>query len=477
MPTTSRQTTLVLTLLSTVVFLAVVNGTMINIALPYVGADFGVSEGTYGWIVTGYALSFGIFNAINGRLADIVGMKRMYMAGIAAFGLGAAVVAASPSIEFAIVLRILQGAGAAALPVLGSSIIARIVPPRERGAAMGVIMSTVGVAASIGPFLGGFLVEIGGWRFVFGFTALVLLALPAAWKLLPDELNERTSSSFDIVGAVLLSVAVAVGMYGFEVVEEGGFGSTLWILEAVALAFTAAFGVWIAKHADPFVAPSLFRNVRYVATTGVAFLVNATRFGTIILVPIFLTEVNELSPIWIGAVLFPGALAIAVLSHRAGGWADRVGTRRPVSVGVFFVVAGNLVAAFFAGGSPVGVAVGMGLYGIGFALIQSPCVSAVSQIVPKPMIGVGLGIFMMIFFIGGAFGTALSVTAVELQGAGATSWLGFDNGDGAAFSNGILVLTGLALLAVVVMPFVPNQPMGADEDKNVVTGERNHLAP
>lgn len=453
----------ILALLASVVFLAVVNGTMINIALPYIGRDFEVSEGTYGWIVTGYSLSFGIFNAVNGRLADVLGMKRLYMIGIGIFGLGAATVAMSPGIDFAIAVRFIQGAGAAALPVLGSSIIARIIPAQERGAAMGVILSTVGVAASIGPFLGGFLVQVGGWRFVFAFTSLVLFAIPAAWKLLPAELDESTSPSFDAVGAFLLGGAVATGMYGFEVVEETGFGSALWICLGAATTLAGIFWLWIGRIDNPFAVRELFHNARYLATMSTAFLVNATRFGTIVLVPIFLTNVNGLEPIWIGAVLFPGALAIALLSRRAGRLADEHGPRAPVSVGTLFIVAGNLVAAYHAGGEPLGVAVGMGLYGVGFALIQSPLVSATSQIVPRNMTGVGMGIFMMVFFVGGAFGTALSVTTVELQASDAPSWLGFDLGAGAPFSNGILVLTGLAILAVTLVPLLPKGKLSTDE--------------
>ncbi len=450
----------VLALLATVVFLAVVNGTMVNIALPYIGRDFAVSEGTYAWIVTGYALAFGIFNAIDGRLADVVGMKRLYMFGILIFGAGAAAVAMSPSVEIAIALRVIQGAGAAALPVLGSSIIAKLVPAQERGAAMGVILSTVGVAASIGPFLGGVLVQFAGWRFCFAFSSLALLAIPFAWRLLPAQLDETDSKSFDIVGAVLLGGGVALGMYGFEIVEHSGFGADLAYCMAGSAAIIGAFVAWIHHATEPFTAPALFRNVRYLAAASIGFLTNGTRFGTVVIVPIVLTEVHHLEPVWIGVVLFPGAVAIAVLSRVAGKLADRVGPRRPVAIGTLFIVGGNLVAAAFVGSSAVGISAGMLLYGVGFAMIQSPTVSAVSQLVPKSMTGVGMGIFMMVFFVGGAFGTALSVTTVELQAVDAASWLGLDLGLGARYSNGILMLNGLALLGVAFVQLLPRGRLG-----------------
>ena len=455
MTQTHKTYTPVLALLSSVVFLAVVNGTMVNIALPHIGREFTVTEGTYGWIVTGYSLSFGIFNAVDGRLADVIGIKRLYMFGIFVFGAMAAAVAAAPSIELAIGLRIAQGAGAAALPALGSSIVARLVPAHERGAAMGIILATVGVAASIGPFLGGLLVQFAGWRYCFAFTSLVLFAIPFAFRLLPASLDETESTTFDSVGAILLGSAVALGMYGFEIIEESGIDTQLGLCLGASAVLAGVFVFWIHRAKEPFFAPQLIKNVGYVASCCIGFLTNATRFGTIVLVPIVLTEVHHLDPIWIGAVLFPGAFAIAVLSQRAGRFADRVGPRRPIAVGTIFILAGNVVAAWYVGADAIGVAVGMLLYGIGFALIQTPILSAASQFVPRHMTGVGMGFYMMVFFLGGAFGTALSVTTVELQAIDAASWLSRDLGAGGRYSNGILILNALAVLGVVMVNLLP----------------------
>lgn len=445
----------VLVLLSGVVFMAVVNATMINVALPHIGSHFSVTEGTFGWIVTGYSLTFGIFSAVDGRLADVLGKRRLYLSGIFLLGLTSIALAVTPSIEFTIALRVFQGAGAAALPALGSVIIASIVPAERRGAAMGVLLSTVGVAASIGPFLGGFLVQMLSWRAVFGFTGLVLVGLPFGMRLLPTWLDEKQSKSFDIFGAFLLSVGIAMLVYSFEVVQSSGFSTELiWWVGGGALCLIL-FAWWIRRADEPFVKPALFGDRRYVSCAAVATLTNATRFGTIVLVPIFLTKVNGLEPIWVGAVLFPGALAIALLSRVAGSVVDSYGPRIPVTFGSTCIIVGNLISAWYAGGSIYGVGLGMALYGVGFAFIQTPLLSATSQVLPKDLTGVGMGIFMMIFFIGGAVGVALSVTAVELQPLDTTSWLGWDNGAGARYSNAILVLTGLAVLGTSLIPGLP----------------------
>ena len=127
-------------------------------------------------------------------------------------------------------MRLFQGAGAAALPVLGTAIIKDLVSPARQGRAVGVILSTVGVAASIGPFLGGLIVQFTSWRIVFLVTGLTLLALPVAWRLLPEELNRSNGERFDWVGALLLGVGIASLLYGFELLESR---SAPWKLAAL----------------------------------------------------------------------------------------------------------------------------------------------------------------------------------------------------------------------------------------------------
>lgn len=452
-----ENTRAVLYLLGTVVFLAVVNGTMINVALPHIGESFQTSEGVYGWLVTGYALAFGIFNAIDGKLADIIGLRRMYLSGIAILGISALFLAFSPSIEFAITLRIIQGAGAAALPVMGSTIISVLIPPEKRGWAMGIILSAVGFAASIGPILGGILLEFTSWRVVFACVGLVLLAFPAAHRLLPDSLDDVDGETFDLIGALLLGGGVAMMMYGFNVVREAGFAGSFWMTTSAGIALLACFAYWIQRANDPFTAPSIFRNTQYVATCTQAFAANGTRFGTIVLIPIFLKEVNGLDPIYVGLVLFPGALAIGLLSQQAGDWADRRGPREPVIVGTTLLTLGNLTTAWFAGGSPWGVTAGMGIVGLGFAFTQTPLLSTASQVLPEEHTSSGMGLFMMILFVGGAFGVALGVTTAELQPADVAGLFGLPF-PAPTYGNAMLALSLLGTIGLSLVAFLPNQP-------------------
>lgn len=450
-----RTASLGLAVVCVVVFCAVINGNMVNVALPFIGRDFGVTEGTYGWLVTGFSLAFGIFNAIHGRLVGRIGLRRLYALGIATLGGTSLLLALAPNIHSAIALRLLQGAGSAALPALGTVIIARLFAPERRGVAMGWVLAVVGVGASIGPFLGGLLVQIGGWRLVFAATSVVLLVIPAMWRLLPASLDERTEQPFDLMGAILLASGVTAWLYAFVVVEQSGLSIEFFALLVFGAVCLALFVRHILRVDDPFADPALFADLRYVVSSTVAFLANATRFGTIVLVPIFLIEVNEVAPITVGLVLLPGALFIAVVSPMSGRIGDRFGARLPVSGGVLLIIFGNVVTALTAGGPIVGPTVGMALYGLGFAFIQSPLVSATSQILPRRLSGTGMGIFMMVFFLGGAFGVALSVTVVELQAPGASGWFGLTTGPGAVYSNAIFTLSALAVIALLLTPGTP----------------------
>lgn len=448
----------VLALLATVVFFAVVNSTMINVALPIIGQDFRVTEGTYGWLVTGYSLAFGIFNAIDGRLAEIVGVRRLYLSGMVLLGLTALAIAAAPAIEWAIALRVMQGAGGAALPVLGATIVAGTVAPERRGAAMGVILSTVGVAASIGPFLGGLILQWFGWRAIFLVVGPVLLLVPVAWRVLPRSLDARSGQGFDVVGAGLLGGAVACVMYGATLLRHGPPGMTVAGLLGGGLALGAAFLWWVHRHPEPFASPALLRHGAYLSVCAQAFVGNGARFGAIVLVPIVLKQAHHLEPVWIGAVLFPGALGIALMSSRSGVLADRFGPRLPVGIGTTILLIGNLATAAFAATSPLGLALAMGLTGLGYAFIQTPLLSTASQLAPPNQTSSALGLFMMILFVGGATGVALVTTVIELQPPSPASWLGWGTPSPAQrYSNAALALTVLGMLGVLLFSRLPGR--------------------
>lgn len=457
-PSSERR---VLSIIVCVVFLAVMSGTMVNVSLPIVGQHFQTTESVYGWLVTGFTLTFALFSAVHGRLADNYGSRRLYLIGLTLFSILAVFIAASPSIELMIGLRVLQGAGAAAMPALGTVIISRVFPETRRGRAMGYILGTVGFAASIGPFFGGAIAQWVGWRAVFLFPALGLVLLPLGRRWLPKHLDEVTPKPIDILGACLLTASSTALMWVPSSIKSYGWSVPTWCALGLGLLFGMAFLVRVQTTRHPFLPPHLFRINAYRMSLLVAFLAQATRFGTVVLIPILLLNVHQLTPIQVGFCLCPGAICIAILSPQMGAWSDRIGTIIPVALGLTAMLAGNIITVATCGSSTIGVTVGITLYGVGFAAIQSPMVNGVSRQLPKPVLGIGLGMFMMTFFLGGAFGVAISMVAIDIQQPETASWLGLELGEGGRFSNAMLCLTGLGLLALALVTHLPGAPQKA----------------
>lgn len=447
---------LLLGVLLTFVFLSVATGTMINVALPFIGEQFGVGEGTYGWVVSGYLLTFGVFSAVAGRLGDLFGVRRLYVAGAVASGIGALASALAPSIEVLIAVRVVQGAGAAAIPALGTTVIARLFATGARGAAMGAVIATVGVAASLSPFLGGALLQWTSWRVVFGVPALGLLVAPVAWRVLPASLDRGTAEGrFDVVGAALLGLAAGALLLATDLAEQGGLSAPTLGAGGVGLGLTVALAAWTRWWPDPFVPPALLREARYLATVAVGASCNAGRFGTLVLVPVLLKDVFQASPFAIGAALLPGAVVLTVLSPLAGRLADRLGTRRIVAPGAVGIVVTCLLTAWLVDHGVWGMAVAMTLFGAAFAFVQTPLLGGIGAVLPPARLGIGNGLYLMAFFLGGGFGVALSLTVLAAQPETAGAWLGLASAPAARFGNAAVVLAGLAgvaLPAVLVLP-------------------------
>ena len=234
MNTSDRQERRVMTVLVLVVSMAVLSGTMVNVVLPIVGRAFDVTEGTYGWLVTGYAITFGLFSAVHGRLADNIGTRKLYVIGLVTYSALALLVGLCPSIYWMIGLRVVQGAGAAAMPALGTLIISRTFPESRRGWALGMILGVVGLSASIGPFVGGLIADWISWRAVFLFPSVSLCIVPFAFRTLPESLDKVTPQPMDWISVLWLGGFVATALSIPSLIGFTGFGGWMLIASTAA---------------------------------------------------------------------------------------------------------------------------------------------------------------------------------------------------------------------------------------------------
>ena len=444
------------------VFVSVVAGTMVNVVVPVMGDDFGASEAQVGWVVTSHLLVFAVGVPLYGRISDFFSLRRLFSLGLLVFALGSLVCALAPSLPVLVFGRVVQAVGDAAIPALAGVAVAKVLPPGQRGGALGMILSSVGVGASVGPILGGFVEQFLGWHYLFyGVLVMALLLIPGSLKVLPDE--SGGIRRFDLIGGILLGLAAGLFLFGVTQGQGQGFASPASWGSFLGSALSAVlFACRISSIPDPFVSPKLFRNQAYVAATLVGFFSMLVNVAATVFVPLLVIRVNGLSPAEAGLVLTPGAVALAVISPRAGRLSDRLGARVLVVAGLAVMgISLFAVSTFGAGSSPVLASLGMLGVGTGFALSNPATTNAAANALRDEDVGVGLGIFQGVFFLGGGTGPALIgafLAARREGGAGAINPLYAL--DAAPFSDAFLALTFALVLALVAASGLRSGPEG-----------------
>ena len=445
------STRLFLAVVASAVFTTVLTGTMVNVVLPLMRAEFGASAAQVGWVITGYALAYAIGVPLYGKISDFFGVRRVFALGLLGFAVGGLVCAFAPSLTVLVLGRVLQGIGGAAVPALALVAVAKVLPPGNRGGALGLVASSVGIGAAVGPVVGGAVGQLLGWRALFlGSLVLMLLLIPFARRVLPNG-GSTGERRFDLIGGALLGLGAGLFLFGITQGQAAGFASSSsWSSFLGAALALAGFVRRINGVPHPFVSPALFKNRAYVAALLVGFFSMLANLSALVFVPLLVVEANGLSPGVAGLVLTPGAVALAILSPLSGRLSDRVGVRPPIVAGIVIMGFSALFVSTFAGGSPVLIAAGILGMGAGFAFIQSPANNAAANALPEEEVGVGMGIFAGAFFLGAGTGPALIgafLAAREEAGSGAINPL--YTLDAAPFSDAFLAMV-LALLAALI---------------------------
>ncbi len=445
------STRLFLVVVALAVFTTVLTGTMINVVIPLMRAEFGASAAQVGWVITGYALAYAVGVPLYGRISDLFGVRRVFAVGLLGFAAGGLVCALAPSLAVLVLGRVLQGIGGAAVPALALVAVAKVLPPGNRGGALGLVASSVGIGAAVGPVVGGVVGQLLGWRALFlGSLVLMLLLLPFAQRVLPNGGSED-ERRFDLIGGILLGLGAGLFLFGITQGQGVGFASSSSWGSFLGAALALAGFVWrINGVPHPFVSPALFKNRAYVAAVLVGFFSMLANLSALVFVPLLVVEANGLSPGAAGLVLTPGAVALAILSPLSGRLSDRIGVRPPIVAGLVIMGFSALFISTFAGASPVLIAAGILGVGAGFAFIQSPANNAAANALPEEEVGVGMGIFAGAFFLGAGTGPALIGAFLadrEEAGSGAINPL-YTLG-AAPFSDAFLAMV-LALIVALI---------------------------
>lgn len=316
-------------------FASVVDHGSVGIALPTIAIHFNTDIPSVQWLMLGFAMTIIALLLPMGRLADLVGAKRVYLMGSLVIISGS--IAAGTSTELAVLIfsRILQGAGAAMTQGTGMAIIISAFPPSERGKAIGLIMTMVGTGAVAGPALGGFLVDAFGWRAVFFATVpLVVASIAMALAVLPGSSSSDSAGSprqtrFDWLGAFLSSSALLALLLGISNAHRVGWTSPLILAAIVAfVSLLAAFVWWELRYTSPMLELRLFRRRNFFLGVTTNYLMFMGSSAVLFMTPFYLQNVLGYKPSVAGLAVVPGAMCMAILGPLSGRFSDRFGWRK-----------------------------------------------------------------------------------------------------------------------------------------------------
>jgi len=394
--TTSRLKRLV-PLLCWCVFCSVLNGTMFNIAVPDIARDFNLSAANVSWVITGYIVIFAIGSISYGKLADAYSVRRLLTIGLLLFNAGALLSLLAGSYPLLVAGRLVQAGGGAAIPALVMIIATRFAPVELRGRVLGAVSATVALAMGLGPLIGGLLAGAIHWRWLFSLSFATLPAIPLLGLVLPREPHRPLR--YDLAGACWLTLLVAALLIALTTRQ-------LWFLAPV-LPLGLLLTRQIRRSPWPFIPRNLLRDRLYRRGLLVTFLGMGTVFGLLFTIPLLLRQVHDVSTTDIGLIIFPGALCGSLAGLLGGRLTDRWGAPPVALCGLMILSCGYLLLAALGGTGTLLILLLLILCYSGFALLQPALGKIVSLQLPIEQSGIGMGFYNLIYFLSGAFGTAL----------------------------------------------------------------------
>jgi EmrB/QacA subfamily drug resistance transporter len=415
-------------------FMALLDVSIVNVALPSIERGLGTSASTAQWVISGYALTFGLALVPAGRLGDVVGRRRMFLIGLSWFVLASALTGIAPTTGTLLAARLLQGVGGGILIPQNSGLIQDLFRGAERGRAFGILGATVGVATATGPVAGGLILTAfpgpDAWRWVFYINVPIgLVALVLAARILPKVARDRPSRiHLDLTGALLLGGGLFGLLLPLVNADSGGLRQLWWLL-VVAVLLLAAFVRWETRTArrggQPLLDPRLVRVPGFAAGSTIALVYFVGFTGIWLVLALFFQHGLGYSPLHSGLSVTPFAIGVAVAAAVAGRLVARVGRWLTV-FGLAGTVLGLVATALLLRHAPGGAAewwvlAPLLVAGLGGGMVTSPNITLTLQYVPTRMAGAAGGALQTAQRIGSAIGTAVLATIFYHQLARAGS--------------------------------------------------------
>jgi EmrB/QacA subfamily drug resistance transporter len=415
-PRSSAYRWAVLALIMMGTFMAILDTSIVNVALPHMMSAFGVNRNQIEWVATGFMLATAVSMPLVGWLVDRLGHKTLYLGSLTLFTIGSAACATAWTYDSLIVARIIQAAGGGAILPVGMAIIAELFEPEERGKALGVWGTGIMIGPAVGPTLGGYLTEAFSWRSIFSvnlpFGLLALLTGLTIMKSDSRRLKRRVP--FDWWGFISLSTTLIAGLLALSKGQEKGWTSE-YIITCLAFTFTGLIMFLTVESVitHPLLDLKLFLYRNFTLSMGLAIFRAVGLFGGIFLLPIFLENLVGYTTIQTGLWMMPGAVMVGITMPISGRMADRYNIRwlvlcGSILTGISLILYGDLYPL-----SGAAMIIGPQLIrGVGLALMMAPLLTAALNAVPQEHVATASSFLNVAQRVGGSFGIALLNTFV-----------------------------------------------------------------
>ncbi|NQU64775.1 MAG: MFS transporter [SAR324 cluster bacterium] len=391
------------------IFLATIDGSIVNVALPTLVKEFNTDFSIIQWVVLAYLLTVSTLMMGIGRLGDMIGKKKLYAAGFIIFTLGSVLCGLSTSVYWLIGFRILQGLGSAMIMVLGMAIVTEAFPPQERGMALGITGGIVSVGIAIGPSLGGVIISQLSWHWIFFVNLPVgIVGTLMVFKFV-HNLNPAGKQKFDYAGAVVLFLSLLCLLFGLTLGQQIGFNQMLVYALLSGWLVLLLFFIRIEwQTPQPMINLKLFRNRLFSIDLTNTFICFIGISGTIILLPFYLQNILGFNMLKVGLLLCVTPVTMGISAPLAGLLSDRFGTRIISVIGLLLTLVGYYAASTMDGQtSTVGYILRIFPLGLGMGVFFSPNNSAIMGAVPRSHLGIASGLISVARTLGQTVGIAL----------------------------------------------------------------------
>jgi EmrB/QacA subfamily drug resistance transporter len=461
--------------------MAALDATVVNVALPRIGANLGAGLTSLQWTLNAYTLTLSGLLLLGGSLGDRLGRRRIFALGVLWFAIASAGCAAAPTVQVLIVMRALQGVAAALLTPGSLAILEAVFRRQDRAAAVGAWSGLGGVATAIGPVVGGLLVGMApwGWRLVFLLNlplAAVVLAVTRRW--VPETRDEQAAGRLDLTGAALAALGLGAAVYALTEGPVRRWPASLVVTAAAGVLLLVAFGINEHRRRDPMMPLSLFSSRQFSAANLVTFLVYAALSGSLFLLPVQLQLVSGFTPVAAGSSLLPVTAVMLVLSARMGRLAQRIGPRWPMTFGP--VLAGIGLAMLFRLGAGsdylTGVLPAVLVFALGLTGTVAPLTATVLAAAPEHQIGVASAVNNAVARTAGLLAVAVLPALAGITPAALADPVALSNG----FQHAVLIAAGLCIAGGVLAGLtISDHVLASAENPAVVTsaGTRPAVEP